>query len=170
MKSSWKTAVLTFTAGLGLLIPAAIGLNENGPTFLSPLPALTVFPAFAFGAFLHLWYAAAVVPMILFFLWLPGLFLGDGEIPKRTYALLAGATVLSVVWFGREWQLGLDYNGWEYTATLCIVNIAVVSLLAVAFFRNSKKDPSFTTSLVLHWFLFAWLAWYAFPWLGETGI
>jgi hypothetical protein len=81
VKSSWKTAVLTFTAGLGLLIPAAIGLNENGPTILSPLPALTVFPAFAFGVFLHLWHAAAVVPMLLFFLWLPGLFFGDGKIP-----------------------------------------------------------------------------------------
>ncbi len=170
MKPTWKTAVPTLAAGLGLLIPAAIGINENGPTILSPLPALTVFPAFAIGFLLHLWYVAAVVPMLLFFLWSPGLFFGDGKIPKRTYSLLAVATVLSVFWFVREWQWGLDYNGLEYTVTLCFVNIAVVSFLAVAFLRNGKKEPSFTTSLVLHWLLFAWLAWCAFPWLGETGV
>ena len=170
MKSNWKATVLTLTAGFGLLIPAAIGLNENGPTILSPLPALTVFPAFTLGIFLHLWYAAAAVPVLLFFFWLPGLFFGDGKIPKRTYALLAIATVLSVFWFTRAWQWGLDHNGAEYTITLLVVNITVVSFLAVAFFRNWKKAPSFPTSLVLHWLLFAWLAWCAFPWLGETGV
>jgi hypothetical protein len=177
VKSSWKTAVLTFAAGSALLIPAAIGMNENGPTILSPLPALTVFPAFAFGIFLHafgafsdMWYAAALLPMLLFFFWLPGLFWGDGKIPRRTYALLAVATVFSVFWFVRSWQWGIDYNGLKYTFTLCFVNAGVVSFLAVAFFRNSKKEPSYAASLVLHWILFGWLAWYAFPWLGETGI
>jgi hypothetical protein len=170
LKSSWKAAVLTFSAGLGLLIPAAIGLNENGPTILSPLPALTVWPAFALSVFLHLWYEAAAVPVLLFFFWLPGLFFGDGKIPQRTYALLAVAAVLSVVWFAGAWQWGIAYNGVVYTFTLGAVNIAVVSFLAVAFFRNWQKEPSFTTSLVLHWLLFAWLAWCAFPWLGETGV
>jgi signal transduction histidine kinase len=59
----------------------------------SPLPALTVWPAFALSVFLHLWYAAPAVPVLLFFFWLPGLFFGDGKIPNRTYALLAVAAV-----------------------------------------------------------------------------
>jgi drug/metabolite transporter (DMT)-like permease len=105
----------------------------------SPLPALTVWPAFALSVFLHLWYAAAAVPVLLFFFWLPGLFFGDGKIPKRTYALLAVAAVLSVVWFAGAWQWGIDYNGVVYTFTLCAVNIAVVSFLAVAFFRELAK-------------------------------
>jgi len=105
--------------------------------------------------------------MLLFFFWIPGLFFGDGKIPSRTYALLGIATVLSIVWFAQGWQHGLNDNGVEYTLTLCGVNIAVVLVLAIGFFKSLKEEPSFTTSLILHWFLFAWLAWYAFPWLGE---
>jgi hypothetical protein len=30
-----------------------------------------------------------------------------------------------------------------------------------------KRQPSFRGNLLSHWFLFARLAWYAFPYLGE---
>jgi hypothetical protein len=153
-------------AGLALLIPAAIGLNDNGPTILSPLPALTVLPAFILG-FSHLWKAAIALPMLFFFVWLPGLFYGEGKIPKRSYGLLAGAIVLNVLWFIWGWKFGLDYQGAQYTFTVCIVNVTAVLFLAVAFYRNWGKESSFVTNLTLHWILFAWLAWYAFPYLGE---
>ena len=93
-----KSAVTTLVAGLALLVPAAIGLNDFGPTIIHPLPALTILPAFFLSAF-HLWKAAVVIPMLLFFAWNPGLLFGDRKIPKRSCVLLAILTVLSVVWF-----------------------------------------------------------------------
>ncbi len=166
--NSLKSAAITAASGLGLLVPAAIGLNDNGPTILGPLPALTVLPALALASWdRHIWKAAMAVPMLLFFFWLPGLFHGEDKIPKRSYALLAIATVLSVLWFIAGWKYGLDYQGARFTYTVGIVNLAVVSSLAVAFLKIRKGKSSFKTSLILHWILFAWLAWYAFPWLGE---
>ena len=166
MKNAHRSTVITMVAGVGLLIPAAIGLNNNGPTILSPLPALTVLPAFVLGS-LKLWKAAIIVPMLLFFCWFPGLLWGVGRIPKRSYVLLAVATGLSVLWFIWGWRFGLDYQGKHYTYTVCFINIAAISFLALAFSRGRKREPSFGTNLIVHWILFAWFAWYAFPYLGE---
>jgi len=65
VNSSSKPAVITFVAGLGLLIPAAIGLLLSGvPTVLSPFPALTAIPALFLS---NLANGAVIVPMLLFF-------------------------------------------------------------------------------------------------------
>jgi hypothetical protein len=153
-------------AGLALLIPAAIGLNDGGPTILSPLPALTLLPALA-SEFFHLGRSAIAIPTLFFFMWLPGLLFGDGKIPKRSWALLAVAAVLNVYWFVVGWRVGIQDQGALYTCTVFIVNFAAVSFLAIAFFKNWKRNSSFSTSLIIHWILFAWLAWYAFPFLGD---
>ena len=78
-----KYAVTTLVAGLALLVPAAIGLHDNGPTIIHPLPALTILPAFFLAGF-HLWRAAVVIPTLLFFAWNPGLLFGDGKIPRKS--------------------------------------------------------------------------------------
>jgi len=163
---SLKRAIVTVIAGSALLIPAGIGLKDSGPTVLHPLPGFTVWPAFALAS-VHAWKAAVTLPTLFFFLWLPRLFCGDGKIPKRSYVLLAVAIALSALWFAEGWRYGLDYQGAKYTYIVCFINLAIISFLAVAFFRAWKMEPSFKTSLVLHWILFAWFAWYAFPWLGE---
>jgi hypothetical protein len=106
-------------------------------------------------------------PMLFFYFWLPGLFYGEGKIPQRSYVLLAVAIVLDVLWFILGWKFGLEYQSAQYTYTVCLVNLTAVLFLAVTFFRNWEKESSFTTNLILHWILFAWLAWYAFPYLGE---
>jgi hypothetical protein len=107
------------------------------------------------------------VPVLLFFVWHRGLFRGEARIPLRSYALLAIVTVLSMVYFIAGWKLGLEYQGAEHTRFMCIVNVAWAAVLMFAFGRAWKKGCSFRTSLFLHWMLFAWLAWYAFPYLGE---
>jgi hypothetical protein len=163
VNGSSKAAPVTFLAGMALLIPASLGLKDIGPTILSPLPALTILPAFL----LQLRNVAMVIPMLLFFAWRPGLFLGEGEIPKRSYALLAVAIVLSIIWFVGGWKFGMEFQGARYTYAVCIVNLVWACVLALAFVANWKKESSFKTNLILHWLLFAWLAWYAFPYLGE---
>jgi hypothetical protein len=161
-----KSAVTTLVAGLGLLVPAAIGFNDNGPTIIHPLPALTTLPAFLLAEF-HIWKAALAIPMLLFFVWNPGLLFGDGKIPKRTSVLLAVLTVLSVAWFVGGWKFGMEYQGAKYTYTVCILNVVSICFLGLVFVGNRRKELSFSVNLLLHWILFAWLAWYAFPFLGE---
>ncbi len=162
-----KSAVATLIAGLGLLVPASLGLLlSNVPTILSPFPALTVMPAFLISD-LHLWKLAVVVPMLLFFLWHPGLLRGEPKIPKRSYALLLTAILLSVADFISSWNWGLHYQGPQYLHVVCAVNVAWVVFLAFSFIRAWKNPSTFKSSLFLHWMLFAWLAWYAFPYMGE---
>jgi hypothetical protein len=162
-----KSGPLTRIIGLSLFFPALIGLRLAGvPTVLSPFPALTVIPGFLLSSS-GLSMAAVFVPVVFFFTWNPGAFRGESKIPKRSYALLALATVLSVFWFVSGWKYGLEYQGARFTHIVCIVNIAWVGFLWLMFARAWKVGSSFKTNLFLHWMLFAWLAWYAFPYMGE---
>jgi hypothetical protein len=162
-----KSIVATIAAGLGLLIPASLGLLvTNVPTILCPFPLITILSAFLLhgqGSFK----AAVAVPTLLFFGWHPGLFRGDAKIPTRSHVLLIILILLSIVDFIAGWNWALQYQGAHYAYTVCAVNIAWAAFLALAFARTWKKPSSFAYSLFLHWMLFAWLAWYAFPYLGE---
>jgi hypothetical protein len=165
-----RYTVITSIAGLGLLIPAAVGLGlflSGAPTVLSPLPALTVIPALLLSDWHKMGNAAVIVPMLLFFLWSFQLFRGEAKVPRRSYVLLALLAVLSAIDFVASWKWGLQYEGPKFTVVVCSVNIVWLAFLGLAFARTRKGTTSFTTSLFLHWMLFAWLSWYAFPWLGE---
>jgi hypothetical protein len=71
------------------------------------------------------------------------------------------------MWFVGGWRWGLQYQGIQHLRFVCIANIAWVLLLGFVFVSNWKSSPSFKRSLFLHWILFVWLAWYAFPYVGE---
>jgi hypothetical protein len=124
---------------------------------------MTAIPAL----FLSSRLVGVAVPSLLFFVWNPGLFRGKSKLPKRSLWLLAIATILSVVWFVIGWTYGLQYQGPRYVYEVCVLNIAGLGFLTAAFFRCWKREPSFRLNLALHWLLFVWLSWYAFPYLGE---
>ena len=165
--NSYPAGTLTFMAGLALLIPASLGLLLTGvPTILCPLPLLTTTPAFLLSTW-RLQYLAIGLPVLLFFLWRPGFFHGAARVPRRSYVLLATIVVLSIAYFASGWRLGLRYQGLGHTRAVLIVNVGWAAVLVFAFVRTYKKRASFGASLFIHWILFAWLAWYAFPYLGE---
>jgi hypothetical protein len=167
VKLDRRGTVITLLTALGLLIPASVWLFLSGvPTIFSPFPALTVIPALMLAQW-HLEYAAVLPPAVLFLLWNPQLLRAEGKILKRSYVLFALVAVLSGVDFVLSWKWGLRYQGPPYTAIVCSINIAWIGFLSLAFRRCLNKAPSFRTSLFVHWMLFAWLCWYAFPWLGE---
>jgi hypothetical protein len=112
-------------------------------------------------------YGAVAVPSLLFFVWNPGLFRGDAKVPKRSYWLLGTAIILSSIWFVVSWKWGLQYQGVRYTYIVCGGNIVWAVFLVGLFAGFRNREVSFKTNLLLHWALFAWLAWYAFPFLGE---
>jgi hypothetical protein len=154
----------TLLAGLSLLVPVLfwVVFAQEGPSALYPFPALMFIPAL-FG----LRQAAVAVPMVLFFVWSLGLFQGDADVPKRSYVLLLVATLLDALWFVVGWKDGLAMQGPKYNYSVCAVNIVWIAALWMLFVRSRKTEPSFKSNLLFHWMLFAWLAWYAFPFFGE---
>jgi len=163
MKPTWVTLI----SGLLLLIPSTVGLFLTGvPTLLCPLPCLTVVPAFLLSS-MHLEHAAILIPLILFFAWNPSLFRGSSTIPKRTYILFVTATVMSVIWFIVGWKYGLQYQGPAYTHYICVLNIAYIAGIGATLLLRRNRNPSFAFNLLFHLAFFAWLGWYAFPYLGE---
>jgi hypothetical protein len=118
------------------------------------------------GFFLGL--LALFLPSVLFFVWHPALFKGSNLFPKRTYVLFIALVVLTAVWFIVGWRFGLRYQGAWYAYFACAVNSAWIAALAALLWQcRRKKRISFASNLLVHWVLFAWLAWWAFPNLGE---
>jgi hypothetical protein len=150
--------VLTLVAGCGLLVPAYVGLLlTGGPTLLCPLLS---------SLYGGRWTWAVVVPSLLFFTWNPGLFRGQAQVPKRTLVLLAAMPLLTAVYFVESWKYGLEYQGRQHVYAICAINgVWLVTLWMIVAGRAYRT--SFRGNLLLHWLLFAWLGWYAFPFLGE---
>jgi len=144
------------------LLYGVLFAREELPTVFYPAPGLVLWPSLLIGP------AAILVPMLVFFAWNRGLFNGDSKIPKRTRILLLVATVLSVPWFVAGWRDGSVVEGARYNFSVLGINIAWIAILWFMFVRNRKAEPSFKVNLLLHWFLFAWLAWYAFPFFGDV--
>jgi hypothetical protein len=158
-----KSYLLTLLAGLSLLVPVLFWrFSGEGPTVLYPFPALMFIPAL-FG----LRQTAVAVPVVRFFVWNQALFQGDAVVPKRSYVLLLIATLLNILWFVVGWKDGLAMQGAKYNYSVCAVNIAWIAALWMLFARCRKTEPLFESNLLFHWMLFAWLAWYAFPFFGE---
>ncbi len=155
--------ILTILAGVSLLVPCLAllfpGVNES---IFYPLPGLVFIPAL-FG----LRWAAFAAPMLLFFVWNPGLFNGDAKVPKRSYLLLLIMTFFDILWFVVGWKDGLGFQGTRYCYGVLALNTVCVGSLWLMFAWHRKKDPSFKMNLLQHWMLFAWLAWFAFPFFGE---
>jgi hypothetical protein len=162
-----NSRLLTIVVGLSLLMPAWVGLFSSGvPTLYCPLPTLTIVPAFLLGNW-HLQFLAVLVPTILFFLWNPTLLRSrPSTVPKRTIALLGLLSILTIADFVFEWKYGTQYRGERHTLLLYIINLAWLTFLWWSVAR-CRRQPSFKGTLLSHWLLFAWLAWYAFPYLGE---
>ena len=162
-----NSRVLVITAGLSLVVLAWVGLFAAGvPTVYCPMPTLTLVP----GLLLSSWRvqkAVVLIPAILFFLWTPGLIWPDrSSRPRRTIVLVALLSVVAAVDFRLGWKNGVQFQGLRYTAAVGGINAIWIALTWWAMLRAWRR-PSFRTSLLSHWILLAWLAWYAFPYLGE---
>lgn len=163
IKDERLTRFTALATGIALLIPAAIGLfSSRVPTLIGPFPAITAIPAFVLSRAV-----AVAIPSLIFFVWNAGLLNGRSQLPKRSYWLLITVTVLSVAWFVVGWRNGLHYQGTNYVYGVLTANVIWIGGLAVLFARYRQREVSFKLILALHGLLFAWLAWYALPYLGE---
>jgi hypothetical protein len=166
-----KTTFLTLLAGLCLLLPSYFG-SESQVFLLNPSPFLPgIFHATCEWLLdyrrVETESATVMLPMLLFLVWNPGLLRGQLKIPRRTYLLLAAVIALSFVYLVGSWNYGVQYQGVGYTFVVDAINLGWIAILCFLSFRNWKGEPYFLTNLAVHWIFFAWIAWYAFPWLGE---
>jgi hypothetical protein len=143
--------VLLFTA-----VPPFLG----GPGLLAPIP----FPWFVLSMLLSP--AAFIVPAAWFVLWAPQLRAGAGEIPRRSVVLLGVLAALTALWDVQAWSYGVRWQGIGYTRAVLACSTGWIVLLAGICVWAVRK-PSFAKSCLFHTLLFAWLGWYAFPFLGE---
>lgn len=161
-----NSRLFVILSGLFLVVLAWIGLlSANDITLYCPKPMIVV-TAYWMLSLLHLQYAAVSVPTILFFLWNPGLFVWQqATLPKRTVGLAALLSLLTIAEFETVWSGAIKYQGAQYTITIFTVNMLCLAVLWWTVIRAWRR-PSFAANLLSHWILFAWIAWYAFPFLG----
>jgi hypothetical protein len=155
-----KPRAITLLAGLSLMIPATFAIS-GGPTLLTPLPGLVVIPTFLLGV------PAVFLPSLLFFLCNPGLFSGEENLPKRTVWVFIASVGLTPIWFVLGWKFGLQYQGPKYTYAVCAINGVWILALATLFVICQMRRATFAWNVMLHWLVLLWLAWFAFPYLGE---
>lgn len=154
-------------AGIAALAGLA-GIVADVPTIWSPLNVLGFVPAlFASVIFSS---AAVLVPAgllaLAFVAWCPDVWHGEAQAPPRTWVLAVTAVVLSMaaVIGGRAY--GLKYQGPSYVTAVTAISV-LCWLLVGAVLVRAYRAPSPVRNLWAHLILFAWLGWYAFPYLGE---
>jgi hypothetical protein len=159
-----KPKVLTFGAAfvLALLTAWTTGMMSPGtsPTELIPLPFPWVWLA---------WILGPLSPLLLgglFCIWCGPLFYGEPTGAWRTRAAAAMVTLLSLLWFHAEWEFGLKYETFPFTRATAIGSL-VFSVVIGAILASAHRRRSFIWSLAANFLIFAWLATYAFPYLGE---
>ena len=91
---------------------------------------------------------------------------GRERIPAWSIALWAVVVCLSVLWFVGGWSYGLKYQGQLHTVEILVLNVVVSGVTTSVVVANLRK-PARTSNILFHGCLFCWLAWCAFPWLGE---
>jgi len=95
-----------------------------------------------------------------------GLLRGHSTVPVRTIIVVVVLVSLTALWFVDSWEYGVKFQGARYTVRMLLINLAWLAVIWSAVV-SAWRRPSFTTNLLLHWLLFAWLGSCAFPNFGE---
>jgi hypothetical protein len=161
--------VIVFLAG-------AASILHGVPVLWSPLPLLVVLPGFfasglpinhpGFPFHYEVLAALASIPISMAYLVWSAFPVSASRIPIRSVILFALVVLLSLVFFFGSWSYGVTYQGFFHTCAIATINGAFVLAIALVLSFH-KRSPTYALSLAFHWLLFLWLAWFAFPWLGE---
>ena len=157
-----SAVLLMFLGAVGLAAVSYATVAADVPTFTSPY-SMTVAAALTDN--FSIVPAIAICP-VLFLLWSIPLFARAPAIPIRSLVLAGVVWGCGLAWLGTWWREGVQRYGVVHIGALLALNLAVGGVLCW-FGRRGRRAPSFENSYAFHWLLFAWLAWGAFPWLGE---
>ena len=131
------------------------------PKVYAPFNSLVFLPLVLGAGY----FALAVVPLF-FCLWCWPILRGDRIVPIRSIVLLICTVALSALALLVSAHDGFHYCGTAYVAIATTINVlcwACLGLLAIL----ARRRPSFHLNIAFHAALFAWLAYYAFPYFGE---
>ena len=180
--TEWLEAQPRTATLLGAVLVAAFGfasMHAPVPTLVSPfshpgaLVALLITDWLWVPPFRSIsahWAAVGVLaslPLsVLFVAWLYPLATGEQAVPTRSLILSVAVTVVCAEWLGSGWRYGLEYQGALYTTVVVGYNVLCLTALTLLYITN-RVTPRFWSNLAFHTTLFSWVAWSAFPWLGE---
>jgi len=154
--------IITVISGCSLALATWQSVNAKVPEPWAPFSMLHILLGLTTGSSLVVFSWATIA----FWVWNPGAFNGEPDVPKRSIVLYSILAALSILHNVVGISYGLKYQGKAYTIIVTSVNFALVLILA-SLLIHSRRAPSFAKSLFFHWLLFAWLLSYAFPYLGE---
>ena len=157
MKTLSAPAIVTI--GIGVLL-AVVELQAFGELAGGWASLWTPSPFFLIVLYVKIGPLIWVIPTVAFWLWSIHLFRGERYFPIRSFVLMAVAGLAALLW-----QIQGAWNG--YFSVGWAVISGSLFVCAVLFGVLCKRTPTFTFNALAHWLLFAWLASYAFPWLGE---
>jgi hypothetical protein len=158
-----------FIVGILLSLLAWITLLPCTPCVLAPLNVLMLLPVFVMEPFITVSLGKLVTAMlvpIVFWLWCLPVLRGCPTVPRRSYVLLLCMMAMAVSALIYGFRFGVQYQGLGYVIGVVVISIAWWSSLIV-FALVALRFPSNNRNIVFHAMLFTWLAWYAFPYLGE---
>ena len=146
-----------------LVVVSWLSVLAQVPTWWSPYPVLQVFLV---TSGLPQWLALAVLPLV---------FLALHVIPVikpykgRMWHLavpMALLTIVTLVVFTLNFQMGVIRHGLFYTVFLAAMNALILSFFWIkwAAWRNAASSRRLIT---LGFVVFIWLSWFAFPYLWE---
>lgn len=87
-------------------------------------------------------------------------------VPSRSIVLLICTAVISSLWLIFGFRKGIHHQGFSYVTSVIVIGIGWWVLLGMLAFI-AWRWPSMGRNYLLQVVLFIWLAWYAFPYLGE---
>ncbi len=129
------------------------------PTIYTPFPLHVVLLGWVLGYF-----AALLMPAVYALIFYK--YHASPKYLKSHIIILTLIAVLSIPYFYYSWEYGLKYQGSQHTyfvsalAAVIILGLAGLSVYAA---KARSHGPSYLLSILL----FSYLAWGAFPYLGE---
>jgi hypothetical protein len=155
-----------FVPVVALALLSWFTISPGIPKIYAPCNVLVVFPGWLTGSAGGGLVVALMLIPTLYCLWCWPIFRGHTILPIRSIVLLIFAVTLSAAWLLYGYRYGVEYQSTGYVAGVATINLACWALLGVLAVV-ARRRPSFFHNLGFHAALFAWLAWYAFPYLGE---
>jgi len=160
----------------GVLVAGALSIWTGLPSLWSPYSLPVVIPAFMVGDSISnanfagrelLLPLLAAVPVALAYVsWVSPQSSRSSQIPTRSLAAFLIVAALVIIDFLIEWPYAMQYRGATHTYFMVGYNLAFLSGIALLRSRN-RRSPSVAGVASFHGILFCWLAWCAFPYLGE---
>ena len=143
---------------------AWLSVSTGVPKVQSPFPLLVIFPAFL----------GFPLPLIAFALsgafalsQLPHFNSNPRQKPNLVFTivllLITGLTALAIV---AGWSYGIRYQGLFYCVFVTIANV-VFAIAAWGLWWFTRTPDRYRSQVLFGFALFAWMSWYALPYMGE---